>query len=208
MIEAGEWGEKSNNSQTVKDYPIPHYAGSNKARCEAIWRKMIFEFTAGYGKNRELWGHKALWLCARKEAEQLKKVWNDGKWIICLRDPFVSFESQKNTFVKKQNLEEWIELWIKSYEFYKNNNSFLFQIDKISKEDYSTKKETTDSLLKFLNLQPTEETDKFVSEWSVVHKACSEDMRSFKLGDKRRNGVMNSYPVLDKYMKDLGYKND
>lgn len=211
MIEAGEWGHKSNNSQTVKDYLIPHYSGSSKERCMLIWRKMIYEFISGYGNNRSgqtRWGHKALWLCAKKEAKELEKVWNDAKWIVCLRDPFISFESQKNTFVKDQNLEQWIDLWIKSYKFYKNNqNSFLFQIDKLSQKSHQEKKDLIDSLLNFLGEPRSVETDKFISEWKVVHKACSDDKRKFKLGEKRRKEMFEKYSELKEFMEELGYKN-
>lgn len=209
MIRAGEWGEKSNNSKTVKDYPIPHYAGSERSRCEAIWRKMIYEFISGYGKqttSQRKWGHKALWLCARNESDVLKNVWPNGKWIVCLRHPFLSFESQKNTFVRKQNLEEWIELWIKSYEFCKNTKeSFLFQIDTLSDKSHKEKEERVDELLNFLNETRTIEIDKFISEWKVIHKARPDSDREFKLGEKRKKEMLDKYSNLKHYMNELGY---
>ena len=173
---------------------------------------MIYEFISGYGNQKPgqtKWGHKALWLCARKkEVETLKRVWNNAKWIVCIRDPFLSFESQKNTFVKKQNLEEWIDLWIKSYEFYKSNNeSFLFQIDKLSQKSNEEKEEIICDILRFLGELKTTETDKFISEWKVIHKASPDDERDFKLGDKRKNEMFEKYSKLKTYMQELGYKN-
>jgi hypothetical protein len=212
MTQAGEWGEKSNRSKTVKDYAIPHYSGSGPQRCESIWRKMIYEFISGYGNQKSgqtKWGHKALWLCAReKEVKTLLRVWSNAKWIVCIRDPFLSFESQKNTFVKKQNLEEWIDLWMKSYEFYKSNNeSFLFQIDKLSQKSNEEKEEVICDLLRFLGESKTAETDRFISEWKVVHKARPDGERDFRLGDKRRNEMFEKYSKLKTYMQELGYKN-
>jgi hypothetical protein len=207
MIKAGQWGKKSNKSETVKNYPIPHYAGSPKNHCEDIWRKMIHDFITGYGpQKKKRWGHKALWLCVNKEVtERLQEVWPKAKWIVCIRHPFLSFESQKNTFCKKQNIEDWIERWIESIEFYKNNESFLFQIDLLSEKENSIKKRETDKLFSFIGENPTKETDKFLYNWQVIHKVTPNHERTFKLGEHRQAEMLKTHPKLKLYMNEMGY---
>lgn len=206
MIQASEWGEKSNKSRDVKSYPIPHYAGSDKNRCDEIFRSMVKDFMCGFAPEKPRWGVKALWLCSnQKMVDKINKLWPDTKWIICIRHPFASFESQKNTFVKDMDLDIWIKRWIDSVAFLQQNDGFLIQIDNLSKENYQFKNKQLNKLIKFIKEQPSKETDNFIKQWNIVHKVKPDADRGFKLGEKRKQEMKNKYPQLNQYMQQLNY---
>ena len=129
MIESGKWSKCSNKTKDVQDYSVLHYAGSNIDKCRKIWGKAFQDFMSGSSPKKPRWGCKFLWFCNNNtHVERFEQIWTDIKWVVCIRDPFVSFESQKNTFVKDMNLEVWLERWIDSVKFIRQHkNSFCFQ---------------------------------------------------------------------------------
>jgi hypothetical protein len=206
IIEAGKWGDKSNKSKDVAKYEIAHYAGSDESRCNLIFSKFIKDFLCGFGPDKPRWGVKCLWLCTNQNiVNQINKLWPHTKWIICIRDPFLSFESQKNTFVKDMDLDIWIKRWIASVKFLDNNKGFLLQIDKLNNESNSVKRETLNKLLKFIQEEPSEATEKFIEKWPIIHKVKKESDRSFKLGENRKRSMCNKYTKLTEYIKKLNY---
>jgi len=206
MVEAGKWGKKSNQSADVSRYPIPHYAGSNEKRCNEIFATMVKDFLCGFGPNKPRWGVKCLWLCTNQDiVAKINQLWPGTKWIICIRHPFTSFESQRNTFVKDMDLDVWVKRWIASVRFLDRNKGFLFQIDKLNKMGSTARKTQTDCLLKFLGEEPTKETDQFITEWQTVHKVRPTSERTFKLGDKRKQAMRKKYTKLVEYMRKLNY---
>ena len=206
MVAAGKWGKQSNKSADVEKYPIPHYAGSEEKRCDKICATMIKDFLCGFGPEKPRWGVKCLWLCTNQNVvSKINRIWPSTKWIICIRNPFVSFESQKNTFVKDMDLDIWIKRWIASVKFLDQNKGFLIQIDKLNKESEANRKRELDRLLGFLGEEPVGNTDKFIKEWPTVHKVKKEVERTFTLGDNRKQAMKKKYSKLTDYMKKLGY---
>lgn len=206
LVEAGKWGKKSNHSEDVANYSIAHYAGSNEKRCNDIFATMVKDFLCGFGPDKPRWGVKCLWLCTNQNiVSKINNLWPQTKWIICIRHPFTSFESQRNTFVKDMDLDVWIRRWISSIKFLDNNKGFLIQIDKLNGADDATKKETLNRLLRFVGEEPTESTNKFISEWPIVHKVTKDADRTFKLGDNRKQAIRKKYSKLVEYMKKLNY---
>lgn len=206
MIEAGKWGGKSNKSKDVKDYEIPHYAGSPEGRTKEAWKQMIKTFLTGYGPEKPRWGVKCLWLCTNKSTvRRINSLWPDTKWIICLRDPFTSFESQKNTFVKDMDLVVWIRRWLASVEFIEEFNGFVIQVDKLNDASREERKEQMNRLLGFLGEEPSAATDDFLSRWPRIHKVRSDDEREFTLGNKRKKQMKEKFSDLTHYMKKYGY---
>lgn len=206
MVEAGKWGKRSNKSEDVAHYPIPHYAGSDEKRCNSIFAKMVQDFLCGFGPNKPRWGVKCLWLCTnQKMVSKINALWPQAKWIICIRNPFTSFESQKNTFVKDMDLDVWIRRWISSVRFLDNNKGFLIQIDKLKDEDNTKRRERLNRLIKFIGEEPDEATDKFISQWPVVHKVTQDANRNFTLGSNRKQIMRKKYAKLVQYMKKLNY---
>lgn len=206
LVEAGKWGKKSNHSNDVKDYLIPHYAGSDPDRCKRIFVSMVKDFLCGYGEDKPQWGVKCLWLCTNQEnVNKIKSIWPETKWIICIRDPFISFESQKNTFVKDQELQVWVKRWIDSAKFTEKNKGFLFQIDKLSSESVENRKLISNNLLEYIGEKHTIETEAFIDTWKRVHRIKSDKERTFHLNDKKKDEMLNKFPELKEYMIRLGY---
>ncbi len=79
--------------------------------------------------------------------------------------------------------------------------------EKTDEKNNEEKEEFICDLLRFLGESKTAETDRFISEWKVVHKARPDVERQFRLGDKRRNEMFEKYSKLKAYMQELGYKN-
>ena len=206
MVVAGKWGKQSNKSKDVADYSIPHYAGSGEQRCNEIFKTMVKDFMCGFGPEKARWGTKSLWLCTnQKLVEKINRLWPKTKWIICIRHPFVSFESQKNTFVKDMDVNIWIKRWLNSVKFLDQNKGFLFQIDKLNKEPVDVKKTKLNELMAFIGEPNSKETDQFINQWNVVHKVKKDVDRGFQLSKKRKQQMLNKYPQLPVYMEKLGY---
>ena len=206
MIESGEWGIKSNKSNDVKEYPVLHYSGSDQQRCEAIFRQMFKEFITGFGPNKPNWGAKFLW-CVTKQSnvDRFTHLWPDVKWVVCLRDPFVSFNSQKNTFVKDQDINGWLERWIATAEFALSHKCILFQIDKLQNATKDEKEQKLNTVLSYIGETPSKETDSFISDWPTVHKVRQNKDRTFAISDKRREEMIDKHPKIISLMQQLGY---
>lgn len=211
MVEAGRWGRRSNEMPENKVYPIPHYAGSNPERCKEIWATMVRDFLCGYGNlEKPRWGQKCLWVSAKQEViKTIMNVWADARWIICVRHPFISFESQKNTFVKDQDLQEWVKKWINSIRFAENNSdiAFMVQIDNLSKEPLDFRKKVLNKLLnEHLGEDSTTETEAFLDQWKIVHKVKEDNERSFRMPEEKKREMLKKFPDLKVYMEKLNYK--
>jgi hypothetical protein len=206
LIEAGKWGIKSNKSNDVKNYAIPHYAGSNLERWRKIFGQTIKDFMCGFGPDKPRWGVKALWLSTnQKNIDKMNEIWPDSKWIVCIRDPFTSFESQKNTFVKDQSLEEWIERWIASVQTIRINKFMCIKLDKLVKEKPLHRLHELNRIFKHIEEIPSSETDEFILKWPIVHKVKPDHKRCFKLPEKRKEEMLNKFENLSPLMKEMGY---
>jgi len=205
LVAAGKWGKQSNKSDDVAKYPIPHYAGSDEKRCNEIFKTMVKDFLCGFGPDKPRWGVKCLWLCVNLDtARKIDKLWPKTKWIICIRHPFVSFESQKNTFVKDMDLDAWIQRWIASAKFL-DTGGFLVQIDQLSKKTEQERKDALDKLFEFIEEQPSPATDAFIKEWKVIHKVRQDSQRTFSLSENRKKQMYDKHPKLKEYMQKFGY---
>lgn len=206
MIESAKWSVKSNKSKDVKSYQVKHYSGCSPAKCHHIFREMFKNFMTGHGPSKPRWGAKFLWCVSNpKVTVRFEELWPDLKWVVCIRDPFLSFNSQKNTFVKKQDLEEWIERWIGCADFVMNNDCALIQMDKLNYASEEERMTKLNDVLHFIGEGPSRETDSFIKSWPTVHKVRSDKDRKFQVSEKRKREMHSKYPKLLPLMKNLGY---
>jgi len=205
LANAGVEVEKRNKEQK---YPVPHWAGSDPVRTTEAFKELIYKYFSGQGQHKQKWGLKHLWIPGDVElVARIKMIYPKSKWIVCCRDPFVSFESQKNTFVKDQDITDWLRNWVMAVRFAQNeDDAHLVQVDKLNEMTVRQRKAKLKKLLEFLGEEPCEATDQFIKEWPVVHKVTPDDARGFELDPKIRQEKIKFFPDLREYMEDLGYK--
>jgi hypothetical protein len=190
-------------------YDFKHFAGSDFDRTNSLLKDFIRDYYEGRQLNdKTRWGLKSPWLISEnrlvKDIE--KKLWPECKWIVCVRHPFVAFNSQKNHQGKQDDLIMFVEKWIESVNQAKNKkNAFMFQIDKVSNLGFWKRKEKLDEMLDFLGESPSAETDNFVRDWEVVHKQKPDNERLFSLKKRHVEGAFNACPSLKETMKEIGY---
>lgn len=206
MTDAGKWGAKSNKSDDVKNYEILHYAGSPPDRVRQIWKTMVKDFLTGYGPETPRWGTKCLWLCTKVHCvEKLNEIWPNLKWVICIRHPFLSFNSQRNTFVQEQDLEMWIRKWIASVKFTELFDHICVQMDQLDELPEEVRLKKLGQVFKFVGESPTSQTEAFVKKWPVIHKVRPNKIRKFSVGEPRKKAMLEKFPELEYYMDKMGY---
>lgn len=203
LANAGFESEKRNKEQK---YPVPHWAGSDIGRTTEAFKELIYKYFSGSGPYKNKWGLKHLWIPGDVElAARMKMIYPNSKWIVCCRHPFISYESQKNTFIKDQDLTDWLRNWVMSVRFSKEKNSILVQVDKYSELPEEQRKSRMNQILSFLEEEPTNSTNQFVQEWPVVHKVVKTENRKYKLDQKIQDEKIRFFPGLKEYMNELGY---
>jgi hypothetical protein len=206
MIDGSKWAEHSNATPELVKYPIPHYAGNSPHNCKKIFAKMVEDFLCGFAPRKPRWGIKSLRLvCKQKSINKISSIWPDVKWIVCIRDPFISFESQRNTFVENQNLGEWIQQWIDCVKNIEINNFYYVQIDKLN-GDITNRQRVLRKALLYIEEEPTKETEVFIEKFPIVHKAKPDNLRKYKLPLKDRTEMLNKHSDLGGLMQKMGYE--
>ena len=204
LANAGVEVEKRNKAQ---QYPIPHWAGSNPVETTEAFKELVYKYFSGQGQHRKKWGLKHLWIPGDIELlDRIKLIYPQSKWVVCCRHPFVSYESQRNTFIKNQDITEWLRNWVMSVRLGKREDSFLVQVDKLSELSVRRRKTEVKKLFAYLGEEPTDGVNKFVKEWPVVHKVVSDESRIFELDSKIQKEKIRFFPGLREYMEELGYK--
>ena len=206
MIDGSQWAEQSNATPELRNYQIPHYAGTSSLNCKKIFAKMTEDFLCGFAPRKPRWGVKSLFLnCKQKSIDTINSIWQDTKWIICTRDPFVSFESQRNTFVENQDLNDWVQQWIACVKNIKKNQFYHVQIDKLG-ENSMDRQRTLRRALVYVEEESTKETEDFIEKFPIIHKVKPDKLREYKLPPKDRTEMLNKYGDLGSLMQEIGYE--
>ncbi len=165
--EAIRWNE-------MTKYPVPHFSGSSTARTKMLFRRFIHDYFTGMIVSSEIrWGLKHLWIFSNKNAiKQIEDLFPACKWVICVRNPFKAYNSQKNTFKKDQDLDQFLQSWVNTITNAKDKgNVRIVQIDKMTELTFAERKNIMNDLLLWLGFIPNNDTTKFIEEWPRVHKA-------------------------------------
>ncbi len=206
MIERGEWARQSN---VQVGYEIAHYAGSEPERAQDVFCRAFREFMTGFGPSKPRWGVKWLWLCATRGAPcQVESLWPETRWVVCLRDPFVTINSTKNTFVPHATERSLAEQWVRTCQFVESRDArrvVLFQMDKLNQSTEAERRAAVHRVLACVGEEPTPETDRFAGDWPLVHKAVADQDRAFRLSMEDRCRLLEQVPGLGFYLKRMGY---
>ena len=62
-----------------------------------------------------------------------------------------------------------------------------------------------DKVLAYIGEGTTPETEKFITEWKVIHKVKPANQRDFKLAQSRRNEMLKKHSRLKELMTKLSY---
>lgn len=209
LVEQGRWSQWANR-HTASD--VPHYAGSGPSRTRDLFRRMFREYFTGNGPDKPRWGLKWIDLPAQADSgDQIEQLWPDMFWIVCVRDPFRTIESAKNTFLPDLDQFCRAKAWVRTCEFAVSHASDNLAVVHLDQLDTRAPGERLDSLRELLcrvGEVPTPETDEFVRKWPVVHKVVPDPSRVFRLTDEHRRQLLQRVPGLCKHAVRMGYNID
>ncbi|NOX54886.1 MAG: sulfotransferase [Planctomycetes bacterium] len=204
LVEQGAWAAES------RHYEIAHYAGSDEERCRRIFRRFYRDYMTGYGPETPRWGIKSLWFCvSRAMVSQFESLWPETRWVVCIRHPFASFESQRNTFVPDMDLDDWCKRWVATARFAQEHDprrTVLFQIDRLSDGALEVRRRATDAVLACVGEARSPETDEFVTRWPRVHEVIPRQRRTFVMSRAEKEAAVERHPELAVYAERLGYE--
>lgn len=135
--------------------------------------------------------HRAVKLNGATEVQLLDAVYPDSKYVCCVRHPWRQYWSLVNTFVRGLAWSEFSETWCANVtRALVSDRTFIFQLDR-SQDDAT--------LRQFLGLDPTPETDAFLSAGEKVHAGsyppAQRDGYVYPMGD-----------VMQSLMREVGYE--
>jgi len=140
---------------------------------------------------------------------QVEWLWPQTRWVVCLRDPFVTISSTKNTFVPHVDERGLAETWVRTCQFVESHESdrvVLFQMDHLIRQTEAERRTAIGRVLACVGEEPTEETDRFVSQWPLVHKVRPDEQRTFSLSDQAKRQLLREVPLLGFYRQKMGYE--
>jgi hypothetical protein len=197
LVEAGKWSEAANETP-ICDWP--HYAGSDEKRTRELIRHFVRDWFCGFPVSTKThWGLKALSLAYHEPYRDVWESWfPETRYIICVRDPFDSYQSAKNTVNPKAVLDDWLHRFVHLIQRHcASNYSRLFHLAGI---DVAERDIAIADLLDFLDLPPDESMNCIVNAWPTVHKRKSDAERDFKVANQQREQAMGRIDGLSEAM--------
>lgn len=190
------------------EYEVPHYAAPTDR--DAVAGRLLdyikWYLTGGVSTPR--WGAKSLTQC-RMLPDTILKHWPDTRWIVCIRDPFRSIESLRNTFdpegtVSLETTRQW---WLHAVRFAHGRPEALPVLaDQLTTEDQ--RQQAAECICQFVGEAVTDEMRQFATDWPVVHKVVADGDRQFRLEETERGELLSVDPDLAQWAERLGYLTD
>lgn len=176
LVAAGEWGRLANEN-------VPgHYVECDQENIRIAFRSMLMRFWTNDLVGRR-WGLKLLHVPADPDLVAfLEELWPDAQWITCVRDPFATFESLKNTFRPEMLFSDFLAEWCGCAEFGRDRGRVV-RIDRLASMGNYRRTVQLQVLMQSLELDINKKQLGFAIEMPVVHKVKPDDQRTFKLAD-------------------------
>lgn len=207
LAQQGEWARKANREV---GYEIAHYAGSSADRVRDIFGRAARDFLTGFGPSKPRWGVKWIGLCEQSQAvAQVETFWPKTRFVVCVRDFFVTFDSLKNTFVPAADLRNYAARWVETCRFAESHEAervAVVQMDKLANQSWQERKRVMDGVLECVGEEACRETDDFIQGWPSVHKVTPDAERSFGLSGQEREALIEEVPELAHYMRKMDYE--
>jgi hypothetical protein len=206
MVEQGEWAAAANRRV---GYEIAHYAGSPPERAQDVFRRCFRDFLSGFGPSKPRWGLKWIGLCGEAgEVDQFESLWPDARYVVCIRDPFVTITSFGNTFASTLDPRQYALKWVATCEFVESHalgRVVAVQMDKLQERTGPERKAAMHGVMECIGEEACGETDEFLERWEIVHKVTPDAQRSFELSDLDKRTLIEEIPGLAGYMDKYGY---
>jgi hypothetical protein len=206
LVNEARWSVEA-NAQVA--YEVAHYAGSTPEQAETIMRDLFRDFLGGTDPQRARWGVKWHGMASRQaQAAQVELLWPEVRWIVCLRDPFATIESIKNTFVPHLNTFRFARDWVAACRFaltHDSRRTALVQIDRLQELTPQQRWEHLNRLLAVIGEHPSRETDDFIRRWPIVHEVVPTEARTFTLSSAKKQCLLQDVSGLADCMHRLGY---
>lgn len=185
LVRAGEWGQRAN-----QDVPH-HYAECQREPIRLGFRSMLTRFYSNdLAIPHRRWGLKLLHVSADPASVAfLDELWPDCQWVTCIRHPFTTFESLKNTFCSDLRFVDFLNEWCQIAEFALKRGHFI-QIDQLSWISEAGRKSVMRHLMQYLQVPIFNAQLDFVGKMPVVHKVKPDDQRTFKLGEPAKQRAL------------------
>lgn len=233
--------ESSGKENERLGYECPHYMYHEPERIHEFYKQYVYSMwrpraEGDYAYTEHLsqihWGFKHPWLsCNEKEREIVDILFHDTRWVICLRDPFKTWESIVNGPHPEFALDLILERWVKTCEFAEQRNAPVFTIDRLSQLppiNIPFRIRLFMELFEDLGLQNTltdrqkNEVQDYIAEWPNIHRSrpgLFETGKKSFTGDPNtknensphavspevRQRAIESNPKLKSYMAKYGY---
>lgn len=191
-------GQRAQRNNAALQYAVAHYAGSDADRTHQAVRQMYQQFLCGFGPERPRWGAKLLGLAASPESVAAwEDLWPDTRWIVCLRDPFVTLASQKNTFEPDRRPAEFIENWIACARFAQAHpRAAVFRIDELEQAAPDAREAAFAKVLTTAGLSMDDGVADWIRRWPVIHRVKPHQQRTWQLSQEQREYLLARYPEL------------
>src|SRR5438093_3284225 len=93
LVVGGDEAARANRRREYDRYRVEHWAGSDRARTRRLYSQFVCDYLTGLGDNTwARWGLKSPWQASNAASTTfIEDLFPLCKWIVCFRDPFVSF---------------------------------------------------------------------------------------------------------------------
>jgi hypothetical protein len=206
LLRQADW---STHANAHVGYDIAHYAGSDSERARNEVKRFFRRYMTGHSPPRPRWGLKWIGMVSEPDAvAQFESLWSDTRWIVCIRDPFRTIESAKNTFMPELDVRDYARAWVSTCHFTRSHDPHrvaVVQIDKLAAASPAERHAAMTRVLQCVGEHWCEPFREFITRWPVVHKVCDDSCRSFRLGDQEKQSIVARIPELAYWMNHLGY---
>lgn len=204
LVEGVAFAKESNQEL---GYEQPHYAGAsaNVAATESEFLATVFRYMSG-GSFSPRWGLKSLTQC-RIAADKIVRHFPNARWIVCIREPFRSIESLRNTYDTEQivSVETLIDWWTDAARFAAEwKQAMPVQVDRlIELEDRAS---FVRQLFSFIGEPPVEAVWEFTSNWPTIHEVVTQGDRAYQFTPQAKIDLLNSHDHFRYWANALGYE--
>ena len=126
--------------------------------------------------------------------------------MVCVRDPFLTIASEKNTFRPELDVNAAARLWVEICRFgheHDRRRTVPFQIDKLA--DKETRVRATAKVLQTIGASHTPQTLATAKELGVIHKVKEDSVRSFQFTEEDKRRMIDEVYGLAEWIERLGY---